>query len=43
MHYERFEDIYQRAAQRHGGERALEQRLSRPLSSKRTGFVIARK
>ncbi|RBO82241.1 DNA-3-methyladenine glycosylase I [Marinomonas aquiplantarum] len=33
MQYERFEDIYQRAAQRHGGERALEQRLSRPLSS----------
>ncbi|KZN14824.1 DNA-3-methyladenine glycosylase I [Marinomonas sp. TW1] len=33
MHYERFEDIYQRAAQRHGGERALEQRLSRPLAS----------
>ncbi|BFM48835.1 DNA-3-methyladenine glycosylase I [Marinomonas sp. THO17] len=33
MTYERFDDIYQRAAQRHGGEQALEQKLSNPLSS----------
>ena len=32
MQYEHFESIYNRAAQRHGGENNLEHMLSRPLS-----------